>query len=104
MAHLADRWTGRFTVRPGLEAARTDTLPHWWPVNDDRSERSDRLPRHSLGVGGDGPEISAAPIATGMSAHRFYVASAGIEHDVLHLAEDATVEWHRFLSSQGLIS
>jgi hypothetical protein len=36
--------------------------------------------------------------------HPFHVASAGIEYDVLQLAEDATAEWHRFLSSQGLIS
>ena len=48
-------------------------------------------------------ETSSAPAATGMSVHRFYVASAGSEYDVLQLAEDATAEWHKFLSSQGLI-
>jgi hypothetical protein len=51
-----------------------------------------------------GPAIPSAPAATGMSAHRFYVASAGAEYDVLQLAEDATAEWHKFLSGQGLIS
>jgi hypothetical protein len=51
-----------------------------------------------------GPEIPSAPAATGMSAHRFYVASADIEYDVLRLAEEAVAEWHRFLSGQGLIS
>ena len=50
------------------------------------------------------PKIPSAPAATGMSAHRFYVASAGTEYDVLQLAEHATAEWHKFLSSQGLIS
>jgi hypothetical protein len=50
-----------------------------------------------------GMKISSAPARTGMSAHRFYVASAGTEYDVLQLAQDATAEWHRFLSSQGLI-
>ena len=43
-------------------------------------------------------------VGMGTSAHRFYVASAGAEYDVLQLAEDATAEWHEFLSSQGLIS
>jgi hypothetical protein len=43
-------------------------------------------------------------VGTGTSAHRFYVASAGTEYDVLQLAEDATAEWHMFLSSQGLMS
>jgi hypothetical protein len=43
-------------------------------------------------------------VGTGTSAHRFYVESAGVEYDVLHLAEDATAEWHKFLSGQGLIS
>jgi hypothetical protein len=42
-------------------------------------------------------------VGTGTSAHRFYVASARREYDVLQLAEDATAEWHKFLSSQGLI-
>lgn len=48
-------------------------------------------------------ETSSAPAATGMSVHRFYVASAGSEYDVVQLAEDATAEWHKLLSSQGLI-
>jgi hypothetical protein len=39
---------------------------------------------------------------SGTSAHRFYVQSAGAEHDVLHLAEAAVAEWTRFLSGQGL--
>jgi hypothetical protein len=43
-------------------------------------------------------------VGTGTSAHRFYVQSAGTEYDVLQLAEDAVVEWHKFLSDQGLIS
>jgi hypothetical protein len=43
-------------------------------------------------------------VGTGTSAHRFYVESADTEYDVLQLAEDATAEWHKFLSSQGLIS
>jgi hypothetical protein len=42
-------------------------------------------------------------VGTGTSAHRFYVESAGTEYDLLQLAEDATAEWHKFLSSQGLI-
>jgi hypothetical protein len=42
-------------------------------------------------------------VGTGTSAHRFYVASDGREYDVLQLAEDATAQWHEFLSSQGLI-
>jgi hypothetical protein len=42
-------------------------------------------------------------VGTGTSAHRFYVESAGVEYDVLQLAEGATAEWHLFLSSQGLI-
>ena len=39
----------------------------------------------------------------GTSAHRFYVQSAGTEHDVLHLAEGAVAEWTRFLSGRGHI-
>ncbi|MFB6931257.1 hypothetical protein [Streptomyces chartreusis] len=38
----------------------------------------------------------------GSSAHRFYVASAGKEYDVLEIAEDAVKEWSRFLSARGL--
>jgi hypothetical protein len=45
----------------------------------------------------------AVLVATGTSAHRFYVASAGKEYDVLQLAEDAVAEWTTFLSSRGLI-
>jgi hypothetical protein len=75
-------------------------------------DRSTRITRNDVTVfpgtaGGSvamSPKIPSAQAATGMSAHRFYVASAGHEYDVLQLAEDATAEWHRFLSSQGLIS
>jgi len=42
-------------------------------------------------------------VGTGTSAHRFYVASAGAEHDVLALAEAAVVEWTKFLSGHGLV-
>jgi hypothetical protein len=74
-------------------------------------DRSTRIARNDVTVfpgaaGGSvavGPEIPSAPTATGMSAHRFYVASAGAEYDVLQVAEDATGEWHRFLTSKGLI-
>lgn len=41
-------------------------------------------------------------LGTGTSAHRFYVASAGKEYDVLQLAEAAVAEWSRFLSDRGL--
>jgi hypothetical protein len=42
-------------------------------------------------------------VGTGTSAHRFYVVSAGAEHDVLALAEAAVVEWTKFLSGHGLV-
>jgi hypothetical protein len=42
-------------------------------------------------------------VGTGTSAHRFYVASAGAEYDVLPLAEAAVLEWTKFLSCRGLI-
>jgi hypothetical protein len=42
-------------------------------------------------------------VGTGTSAHRFYVASAGAEYDVLQLAQDAVAEWTTFLSVRGLI-
>jgi hypothetical protein len=42
-------------------------------------------------------------VGTGTSAHRFYVQSAGTEHDVLQLAEAAVAEWTRFLSGKGLV-
>jgi hypothetical protein len=42
-------------------------------------------------------------VRTGTSAHRFYVASAGKEYDVLQLAEDAVGEWTKFLSGRGLL-
>jgi hypothetical protein len=74
----------------------------------DRSTRIARndvtvFPGTAWGSAAMGAKIPPAPATTGMSAHRFYVASAGTEYDVLRLAEDATAQWHRFLSSQGLI-
>jgi hypothetical protein len=42
-------------------------------------------------------------VGTGTSAHRFYVQSAGTEHDVLQLAEAAVNEWISFLSGRGLL-
>jgi hypothetical protein len=75
----------------------------------DRSTRIARndvtvFPGTAWGSAAMGTRRPSAPATTGMSAHRFYVASAGTEYDVLQLAEDATAEWHKFLSSQGLIS
>jgi hypothetical protein len=45
----------------------------------------------------------AVMVGTGLSAHRFYVASRGTEHDVLSIAEDAVDVWTTFLGSRGLI-
>jgi hypothetical protein len=42
-------------------------------------------------------------VGTGTSAHRFYVQSAGTEHDVLQLAEAAVAEWAKFLAGRGLV-
>jgi hypothetical protein len=42
-------------------------------------------------------------VGTGTSAHRFYVASGGMEYDVLALAENAVAEWAKFLSGRGLL-
>ncbi len=42
-------------------------------------------------------------LGAGTVAHRFYVASAGIEYDVLDLAEDAVAKWTKFISDRGLI-
>lgn len=42
-------------------------------------------------------------VGTGTSAHRFYVASADTEYDVLALAEAAVLAWTKFLSGHGLI-
>jgi hypothetical protein len=42
-------------------------------------------------------------VGTGTVAHRFYVQSAGLEHDVLQIAETAVGEWARFLTSRGLL-
>lgn len=43
-------------------------------------------------------------LGTQTSAHRFYVQSAGKEHDVLDLAEAAVRDWSAFLRSRGLTS
>ncbi|MER8225392.1 hypothetical protein ABTZ58_33535 [Streptomyces sp. NPDC094143] len=42
-------------------------------------------------------------VGTETSAHRFYIASSGKEHDVLEIAEQAVEEWSRFLSERHLI-
>jgi hypothetical protein len=42
-------------------------------------------------------------VGTGTSAHRFYVASAGQEHDVRDVAEAAVAAWTAFLTSRGLL-
>jgi hypothetical protein len=41
-------------------------------------------------------------VGTGTSSHRFYIASAGVEHDALAIAEAAVSEWENFLSGRGL--
>lgn len=42
-------------------------------------------------------------LGMGGSAHRFYVRSAGVEYDVLQIAEDAVDEWSKYLATKGLI-
>lgn len=42
-------------------------------------------------------------VGPGTVAHRFYVQSAGSEHDVLQIAERAVGEWSSFLTSKRLL-
>lgn len=42
-------------------------------------------------------------LGTGTSAHRFYVQSAGTEHDVIDIAEGAVSDWTKFLTDEGLL-
>jgi len=42
-------------------------------------------------------------VGTGTSAHRFYIASRGADHDVLEIAEQAVEAWTIFLSRRNFI-
>jgi hypothetical protein len=42
-------------------------------------------------------------VGTGTTAHRFYIQSNGVEHDVLDVAEAAVASWDAFLSKKGLL-
>ena len=42
-------------------------------------------------------------VGTGTTAHRFYIQSNGVEHDVLDVAEAAVAAWDAFLSQKGLL-
>jgi hypothetical protein len=42
-------------------------------------------------------------VGTGTSAHRFYIASGGVDYDVLEVAERAVDAWSVFLSGRNLI-
>ncbi len=106
--HLKD-WLGN-DPSSGVTKATGDSLINASPVLQlcaDLANGSKHLVLTSSRTGDPSTTIARNDVdvlvGTGTSVHRFYVASAGKEYDVLQLAEDAVTEWTRFLSGRGLV-
>ena len=105
--HLKD-WVGN---DPGstLSLADGDALINSDPnlqLSADLANGSKHFALKSTRTGDLGTDIkrndATILLGTGAAAHRFYIESGGVEHDVLDVAERAVAAWGSFLSKKGL--